>query len=97
MIVKAMRCQLTVAAAQDIIVSETRFERTEGLYAWGRSSKGGYSPNNRVQFLGNTVVEGNHLWNYNGSYPYGYQPLGPASKTAEPLKVILTPPCILHQ
>jgi hypothetical protein len=23
-------------------------------------------------------------WNYNGSYPYGYQPLGPASKTAEP-------------
>jgi hypothetical protein len=23
-------------------------------------------------------------WNYNGTYPYGYEPLGPASKTAEP-------------
>lgn len=47
---------------QDIIVSETKFERTEGLYAWGRSvGKGNYSPNCRVQFLGNTVVEGNHL------------------------------------
>jgi hypothetical protein len=68
----------------DIIVSETRFERTEGLYMWGRSGSGGYSPNCRVQFLGNTVLEGNHLWNYNGSYPYGYEPLGPASKTAEP-------------
>jgi len=96
-----------IGDGQDIIVSETRFERTEGLYMWGRSASKGYSANTRVQFLGNTVIEGNHLWNYvrwgcfldlsrcpsltrkvsllqNGSYPYGYQPLGPASKTAEP-------------
>lgn len=73
-----------IGDGMDIIVSETRFERTEGLYMWGRSGSGGYSPNCRVQFLENTVLEGNHLWNYNGSYPYGYEPLGPASKTAEP-------------
>ena len=65
----------------DIIVSETRFERTEGLYMWGRSGSGGYSPNCRVQFLGNTVLEGNHLWNYNGSYPY------PHPKTIEPYSI----------
>ena len=73
-----------IGDGMDIIVSETRFERTEGLYMWGRSGSGGYSPNCRVQFLDNSVLEGNHLWNYNGSYPYGYEPLGPASKTAEP-------------
>ena len=74
-----------IGDGQDIIVADTRFERTEGLYAWGRSSShNGFGANVRVQFIGNTVIEGNHLWNYNGSYPYGYQPPGPASKTAEP-------------
>ena len=53
-----------IGDGQDIIVSETRFERTEGLYMWGRSASKGYSANTRVQFLGNTVIEGNHLWNY---------------------------------
>ena len=28
-----------------------------------------YAPNLRVQFTENTVVEGNHLWNWNGSCP----------------------------
>jgi hypothetical protein len=59
-----------IGDGQDIIVSETGFERTEGLYAWGRSSSRGFGPTCRVQFLGNTIIEGNHLWNYNGSYPY---------------------------
>ena len=81
----------TIGDPQDIIVADTKWERTEGLYAWGRSGGncnkrlGCYGANVRVQFLGNTIVEGNHLWNYNGSYPWGYEPLGPASKTAEPL------------
>ena len=53
---------LRACAGQDIIVSETKFERTEGLYAWGRGvGKDNFSPNCRVQFLDNTVVEGNPL------------------------------------
>lgn len=61
----------TYANAQDVIVSAHRFERSEALLSWGRSSGGGtYCPNINVQFLDNRVVEGNHWWNYNGSYPW---------------------------
>lgn len=103
----------------DVIVSAHRFERTEGLFAWGRSGKeydpnlqtptmtlamityhetldtrsnavvlgfydhdagGGavYAPNLRIQLLDNVVLEGNHLWNWNATYPY------PHPKTIEP-------------
>ena len=65
--------------------AEHTFERVEGLLSWGRTYGGNaYAPNTHVEFVRNVFVEGNHLWNYNGSYPYGYEPLGPASKTAEP-------------
>ena len=56
----------------DVVVAKHTFERSEGLLSWGRSSGTGhnYAPNMRIQFLQNTVVEGNHWWNYNGSYSY---------------------------
>ena len=67
------------ANAVDVIVSEHKFARMEGLLSWGRAAGGGvYCPNIRVQFLDNQVIEGNHVWNYNGSYPY------PHPKTVEP-------------
>merc|ERR1712014_548966 len=48
----------------------------------GRASGGAvYCPNIRVQFLDNVVEEGNHVWNYNGSYPY------PHPKTVEPYSI----------
>ena len=69
----------TYATAHDVIVSRHRFERTEGLLSWGRATPPSvFCPNIHVEFVDNTVVEGNHLWNYNGSYPY------PHPKTVEP-------------
>jgi hypothetical protein len=73
----------TYGAAHDVIVSEHVFTRTEALLSWGRtyaSLFGGhnYAPNVHVEFVRNTVVEANHMWNYNGSYPY------PHPKTIEP-------------
>ena len=69
----------TYGTAMDVIVSAHRFERTEGLFAWGRSGGGAvYAPNLRIQLLDNIVVEGNHLWNWNATYPY------PHPKTIEP-------------
>ena len=49
-----------------------RFVRAEALLSWGRATSSAghvYAPNLRVQFTENTVVEGNHLWNWNGSCP----------------------------
>ena len=64
----------------DGVVARHRFVRSEGLLAWGRATPSAghvYAPNLRVQFVENTVAEGNHLWNWNGSYPY------PHPKTVE--------------
>merc|ERR1712113_176366 len=66
----------------DVVVSEHRFARTEGLLSWARcSGKAAYAPNLRVEFVSNVVEEGNHVWNYNGSYPY------PHPKTVEPYSI----------
>ena len=70
------------ANAADVVVAHHRFERMEGLLSWGRATGGAiYCPNIRVQFVDNHVVEGNHVWNYNGSYPY------PHPKTVEPYSI----------
>ena len=96
------------ANAADIIVSQHRFARTEGLLSWGRFNGNvgsatnsvkprtpltlnpnatqytcrphtyRYCPNLRVQFVDNVVEEGNHMWNWNATYPY------PHPKTIEP-------------
>lgn len=67
------------ANAADVVVSEHRFARTEGLLSWGRAGGGAvYAPNIRIQFIGNVIEEGNHLWNWNATYPY------PHPKTVEP-------------
>ena len=72
----------TYGAAQDVVVSEHTFERVEGLLSWGRTYGGNaYAPNTHVEFVRNVFVEGNHLWNYNGSYPY------PHPKTIEPYSI----------
>ena len=60
----------TYGAAQDVVVSEHTFERVESLNSWGRSYGGNaYAPNTHVELVRNVFVEGNHLWNYNGSHP----------------------------
>ena len=54
----------------DGIVARHRFVRAEALLSWGRATASAghiYAPNLRIQFTENTVVEGNHLWNWNGS------------------------------
>merc|ERR1712194_818466 len=66
----------------DVVVSEHRFARMEGLLSWARTNgKTAYAPNLRVEFVSNVVEEGNHVWNYNGSYPY------PHPKTVEPYSI----------
>lgn len=76
------------AQAFGVVAAENRFERTGGLSAWARGYSG-KDANLRNSFIDNTVVEGNHVWNYNtlptpatkpDSYPY--YPGG--SKTVEP-------------
>ena len=54
----------------DGVVARHRFVRAEALLSWGRATSSAghiYAPNLRIQFTENTVVEGNHLWNWNGS------------------------------
>ena len=77
------RCGVIIEnRAADVVVAHHRFERMEGLLSWGRATGGAiYCPNIRVQFVDNHVVEGNHVWNYNGSYPY------PHPKTVEPYSI----------
>ena len=56
----------------DGVVARHRFVRAEALLSWGRATSSAghiYAPNLRIQFTENTVVEGNHLWNWNGSCP----------------------------
>jgi hypothetical protein len=76
------------AQALGVVAAENRFERTGGLSAWARGYSG-KDANLRNSFIDNTVVEGNHAWNYN-TLPnpktdpnmYPYFPGG--SKTIEP-------------
>ena len=69
----------TYGNAHDVIISKHKFARTENLVSWGRGNGPSvYSPNLRIQFLDNTIEEGNHLWNWNATYPY------PHPKTIEP-------------
>ena len=66
-----MRARAADANAADVIVSQHRFARTEALLSWGRAnSPYAYCPNLRVQLVDNVVEEGNHLWNWNATYPY---------------------------
>ena len=54
----------------DGVVARHRFVRAEALLSWGRATASArhiYAPNLRIQFTENTVIEGNHLWNWNGS------------------------------
>ena len=70
------------ANAADVIVSKHHFARAEGLLSWGRATGGHvYAPNIRVQFVDNVVEEGNHMWNWNATYPY------PHPKTIEPYSI----------
>ena len=48
------------------MAAENKFTRTGGLSAWAREDEGRvWNPNLQVSFVDNTVVEGNHVWNYN--------------------------------
>ena len=69
---------LADANAVDIVVSAHKFARVEALLSWGRASPPAYCPNMKIQFVDNTFTEGNHMWNWNATYPY------PHPKTAEP-------------
>jgi hypothetical protein len=46
------------------VAAENKFERTGGLSAWARGYSG-VDANLRNSFIDNTVLEGNHVWNYN--------------------------------
>jgi len=48
------------------VMADNTFERTGGLSAWARSTDPahGWGANQRNQFLNNTVLEGNHVYNY---------------------------------
>ena len=51
--------------AYDVVVANTVFTRATGLFSWALAeSDHNYCPNLRVQFLGNRVVEGAHMFNY---------------------------------
>eukprot|EP00041_Stephanoeca_diplocostata_P029767 m.886641 g.886641 ORF g.886641 m.886641 type:complete len:955 (-) comp23627_c0_seq5:567-3431(-) len=73
------------AEALGCVAAENRFTRTGGLSVWARGFHGA-DANLRQQFIDNTVVEGNHVWNYNtkpndpGEFPY----FPGGSKTLEP-------------
>eukprot|EP01052_Picozoa_sp_SAG31_P008707 SAG31_NODE_443_length_15645_cov_51.693169_6_plen_1007_part_00 len=66
------------AYAMDFVVASMRMERTEAILSWGRAGAGSYCSNLHNQFFDNFVVEGNHVFNYNGSYLY------PHGKVIEP-------------
>lgn len=76
------------AQAFSVVAAENRFTRTGGLSAWARGYSG-KDANLGNSFVDNTVLEGNHVWNYN-TQPnpsqdpsmYPYFPGG--SKTVEP-------------
>eukprot|EP01048_Picozoa_sp_COSAG05_P009397 COSAG05_NODE_768_length_7455_cov_4.609027_8_plen_93_part_00 len=62
----------TYGTAMDVIISETTFVRTEGLFAWGRGNGPTtvYAPNLRIQLLDNTVEEGYVTAVIYGLFPY---------------------------
>eukprot|EP01043_Picozoa_sp_COSAG02_P030602 COSAG02_NODE_1962_length_10253_cov_6.942294_2_plen_121_part_00 len=71
MITNGDYCAAQYANAADVIVSRHKFARAEGLLSWGRAGGGHvYAPNMRVQFVDNVIEEGNHMWNWNATYPY---------------------------
>ena len=50
--------------AQDVVVSNNRFERSTGVFSWSLAeSDHDYCPNLRVQIEGTRIIEGNHLFN----------------------------------
>ena len=64
--------------AMNAVISEMSLVRAGGLLSWGRAVSGQYTPNLQNQFIGNIVEEGNHVYNYNGSYVH------PHGKVVEP-------------
>ena len=76
------------AQALGVVAAQNLFVRTGGLSAWARGYAG-KDANLGNSFIDNTVLEGNHVWNYNTSPKpaqdpsmYPYFPGG--SKTVEP-------------